>query len=480
MRNNIKKMLKIEYKPLNELILDPNNPRFAELYSESKKEGDLIEYLLYTEAAEEVATNISDKEEFHPDEALWVIPLGNKFLVKDGNRRCAAAKALQNPTKYGLELPKMNIDELPVLVYEDQDKLDKRIQEHHTHSLFKEWEPIAKALKALEMHKGGSSEESLREIDSNPRRLINLASFYHEAVKVVSEDFKRLLRGGRGKGKGKTIIFERLFSYKKDCGYKFKSKPSYEIEITNKEKFEGYVKALVSYLKGHPKVTHSDVDNEKAGFLHRLKAYGFDSEETSEPADTGATETNTEDNPQADEEASSGEEAQAEEGTSSERGSVKKKPKFTRKQVAPKLRDLIDECYNLDANLFANAKMALSRVAFEAILKYVIEQTKYEGKILKNYDYFNPAFRDRQGNPHKYTNFDKLKTGFIDLIKETGIKNSFEQFDLDKLHQIIHNYKTGALPSDAKKTAENLIPLIEFMLDEEEDFLKSIDTNKLT
>src|SRR5690554_2360490 len=92
--------------PLDDLVLDVKNPRFAELYSDSKNEDDLIEYLLYTEAAEEVAKGIVKVGEFYPDKPLWVLKLGEKYLVKDGNRRCSAVKALQLPGKYKLGLTK--------------------------------------------------------------------------------------------------------------------------------------------------------------------------------------------------------------------------------------------------------------------------------------------------------------------------------------------------------------------------------------
>lgn len=453
--------MKIEFKDINELVLDPNNARFAELYSGSSKEDDLVEYLLYTEAAEEVVKNISSKGYYYPDEVLWVVQRASKFLVKDGNRRCASVKALQNPQKYGLNLNKMSIDKLPVIVYTDENELERRVQEQHTHSLFREWDRIAKALKAYEMHNSGSSEENLREIDSNPSQLIKLASFYYGAVKISGEDLKKLLRRGRGNTGGKTIIFERLFSYSKQCGYKFKNKPSYQIDIFNKVKFTEYINALVAYLINNPNTTHNDVDHERADFLGRLKKYGFipgkpEIKITTEPEETESGDVSTK-----------------------KRGTVKSRPAFERKQVAPKLKRLINECYDLDNSNFANAKVALARVTFEAILKYVVEETKYKNKKLSSCNYFRTAFFNKQGNRNKYTNFSELRNKFVELIADTGIKNSFEQFDLDQLHQVVHNYKVGASPNDARTAAENLIPLIEFMLRDVNELLASLDTKKL-
>jgi len=453
--------MKIEYKNINSLILDPNNARFAELYSESNKEEDLVEYLLYTEAAEEVAKNISSRGYYYSDEVLWVVRHADRFLVKDGNRRCAAVKALHNPQKYGLNLLKMDIKKLPVMVYTDENELERRIQEQHTHSLFREWGSIAKALKVYEMYNSGSSEESLRDIDSSPSRLVKLASFYYAAVKIGGEDLKKLLRRGRGGTGGKTIIFERLFSYSKQCGYKFKNKPSYQIEIFNKVKFTNYVNALVAYLINNPNTKHTDVDKEKSGFLKRLKDYGFIPAESNEEMIVESKEGKV--------------------GSifRKGKGSIKSRPAFERKQVAPKLKRLINECYDLDNLNFANAKVALVRVTFEAVLKYVIEETKFKNRKLSSFNYFRLAFFDKKGNRCKYTNFSVLKNKFTDLIIDTGVGNSFKQLDLDQLHQVIHNYKVGASPNDARTAAENLIPLIEFMLQDVDNLLASLDIKKL-
>ena len=121
----------------------------------------------------------------------------------------------------------------------------------------------------------------------------------------------------------------------------------------------------------------------------------------------------------------------------------------------------------------------MARVTFEAVLKYAVEETKYKNKKLSSYDYFRIAFFDKHGSRRKYTDFSGLRNKFVELIVDTGVKNSFKQFDLDQLHQVIHNYKVGAGPNDARTATENLIPLIEFMLQDINDFLVSLDIKKL-
>ena len=71
------------------------------------------------------------------------------------------------------------------------------------------------------------------------------------------------------------------------------------------------------------------------------------------------------------------------------------------------------------------------------------------------------------------------KTKFTKLITNTGIRKAFEDFDLQRSHQIIHNYRFGAVPADAKGICDNLIDLIEFMFQDENDMLNSIDLTKL-
>ena len=169
--------------------------------------------MLYSEAAEDIADGIVAMGEFYPDRPLWVLQDCDNYLVNDGNRRCAAVKALQFPDKYDLETAAVNFTELPVLVYGNPADLNTRILQEHTNSLFREWDRIAKALEAYKLFKTGNSIDSMKEIDSQPIQLIKLASFYYEAVKVGGENLKALLRRGRGKTGGKTIIFERLFPY---------------------------------------------------------------------------------------------------------------------------------------------------------------------------------------------------------------------------------------------------------------------------
>jgi len=501
----------LKYVNLDDLKLDVNNPRFGELYNGSTSEEDLIEYLLYEEAAEEIAAAIVAKNEFYEDKALWVIKDKNgKYIVRDGNRRCAAVKALQMPLKYKLPLNKMPFDQLPVYEYIDEDELKSRIGEEHAASLFRSWERIAKALQILDLANNGKKDE-VNSLDSRPGDFIKLGSFYKEAVKYGGDELRRQLRRGRGKTGGKTIIYERLFRDAKLCGYKFKNSPNFKIEITDRVKFKNYIEALVKYVRNHSELKTADIDNER-DFIKYLKGYGFDpyaqpkestapttatsgslhtdqSGEATLPSSTNTSKpaNSTQNNsptiiPPASQTSSviSQNDSAAITTTQSSRHSIKRRPLFKRKKIPAALKKLIDECFDLNKDSFPNGKTALTRVTFECTLKYIAENTNWKGnKLLKDSNYFRNAFFDKQGKKLTYTNFSTLKTKFTELILDAGIKNAFNTFSLDLPHQIIHNYHTVANPVDAETICTNLVPLIEFMLRTEDDLLNGLDLSKL-
>lgn len=300
---------------------------------------------------------------------------------------------------------------------------------------------------------------------------------------------------------GKTIIFERLFKYSKKCGYYFQRKPVYKIKVTNRKEFNSYVKALVAYLKANPNTRTQDVDDAGESFLGRLKPYGFTpikKKPTPSPNPTNP-------NPQASPQSGTGNpqgvnvtpstngqgqgtpapapttpNASPTPTATPTRGSIKTKPKFGRKRIPATLAALIKECYSLDKDAFYNAKTALTRVTLECTLKYVVENTNYTPtKKICDSNYFRQVFYNSNNTRKPYTDFKKLKSLFTDLIVNVGTRSAFNSFDIQKTHQIIHNYNVGATPADAVGLCNNLIPIIEFLLQVENDLLSGLDTSRL-
>ncbi|MES2135054.1 MAG: hypothetical protein V4449_02350 [Patescibacteria group bacterium] len=458
---------KIAFLKTSDLVLDIDNPRFGELYTGSNKEEDLIEYLLFNESAITLVDRLASTKEFYTDKPLLVFDNGKKKIVKDGNRRCAAVKALLNPTKFGITSPAYKIKELPVVVYTNKAEIDKRIIEEHTNSMFREWDRIAKAIEVYRQFESGSSIESMEEIDSKPADLIKLASFYYEAVKIGGDDLKKLLRKGRGGTGGKTTIFERLFKYSNACGYRFKNKPDYVVEITDNKKFKSYIKKVVGYLTKNPSTTYRDVDEKNPKFFTEIGLSNLatqNSSGSSTPTTVSTSQTKGA--------------ALAAASIPKHTNKAQPKPEYNRTIPGP-LKKVIDECYGLNELTFTNSKIAMTRVVFECCLKYIVEETKYNGILLKDYSYFNNIFPNGTPTGRKWTNFTKLKNLFEELIKNAGKKQAFKSFDIEIPHQIIHNYNIAGLVKEAKTLCDNLIPLVEFMLETEANLLNSIDTQKL-
>ncbi len=387
------------------------------------------------------------------------------------------------------------------MVYHNLADLDTRIRLEHNSSLFKKWGRIAKALEIFRLFSTGNSIESLTEIDSNPKDFIKTATFYHSASEIQGENFKKLVREGKGETGGKTIIFERLFRERKLCGYSFKN--TGEIIIKNDELYRCYINAIVKYLLDNPKTSSRTLDEiHKKGdsFLKLLKPYGFPPEKKPEnnsqnnnvdsqnqqpnlnnsANDSGVDNIQSVDNDNQNNAGIPSTNTNNSSENPNTRHSVKNKPSFKRKKIPAALKTLIDECYNLDQNNFANAKTALTRVAFECTLKYILENTnKPNGNPICKSNHFILAYKSSNHKPLPYTNFDILKTKFTELINERGIRKAFEDFDLQRSHQIIHNYRVSAVPADAKVLCDNLIDLLEFMLQDETDLLNSINISKL-
>ena len=161
-------------------------------------------------------------------------------------------------------------------------------------------------------------------------------------------------------------------------------------------------------------------------------------------------------------------------GSTAKRGSVKKKPTITRKKVPSGIIARIDEYFMMDSTTMPNAKIAMARVTYECVLKYVVEHAK-SGKIaFRNSGHFGSAY-SRQ----PYTNFEEMNRKFIDLITDPGKKQAFNNFGFDKMHTIIHNYNTTGKTTDADQIKDNLIVLLEFMLQDESDLLNSLNLTKI-
>jgi hypothetical protein len=492
----VNKNFKHLHVQLDDLLLDTKNPRFADLYSGTSQE-DIIKYLLDEENARAIAENITKIGFFREEHPLLVLKMDDKYLVKDGNRRCAASKALQEHKKYKLP-ERFEILKLPVIIY-DESVLNSIIRDEHASTSVRSWSPIAKALEIHRLTLKGINENEIKEIDSDFKRFLKIANFYNHVVKFYGDRFRELVRSG-GEFGGRLTVFERLFLSDKECGYSFRGKKTnYSLNIFDEKRFNSYINAMVNYLHTNPKTTYHNVDNKtlRKEFLEKLKGYGFldkieinFSDFVEKKVNEKEQKTQNENNlffsdlvvrdtkQISDTSDHKSEQSNNSAKTSLFRCPVKKRPVWKRK-ILTKIKDVIEECYNLEDNKFPNAKTAMARIMLECTLKYVVEYTEYEGKKMRDYRYFKGIFPSSAEPRLEHTRFNELKKKFTELIKieHLAIKNALKDLDIESAHQAIHNYLIT--PTKGKTLCDNLIEIIEFLLKEEKEFLNSLDLTKL-
>lgn len=133
----------------------------------------------------------------------------------------------------------------------------------------------------------------------------------------------------------------------------------------------------------------------------------------------------------------------------------------------------------MDGKSFPNAKYSFVRIVFENVLKYVLEETEYSDSSGKRISLINtkPMKQGKCINSVGYTNFTNLKDNFANIVIERGVKNALKAFDLNRMNQTIHNCKVKVGELDAKTQTDNLMPIIEFLLQEEADLIAGLDTS---
>ncbi|MDD2392052.1 MAG: hypothetical protein PHU94_03860 [Bacilli bacterium] len=439
---------------LKNLILWDNNPRTFDKNYPNPDEKEIISRY-QADKILRIAKNILKYQNgnLQPGE-LTVVKKGKNFVIFDGNRRISAYKILLNPElatdkkdrfiEVSQKVSFTDKKELWVNIAPDIKSALTRIDDIHNNNFHENWNPTAKTNFAL-LNIDGQIKE-LKEKKTHLKRdslYKKIKSFvYNEEVLKIINDPNEF----------KITSLERIVDSsvgKEYLNYDFDEKG--EIVIGGDDKvFNQVLKKIaedVALRKADSRKQHTNEQKLKY-FKELFKNMGL---------------------------SKSGQDKEIIPKT--KRGTVRSYPKWTRKKILPQLKKIIDECYYLDSQSFANARTSFARVTFEAVLKYVIDETLWKNKKLKNYNYFQSAFFIKKRN--KYTNFTRLKTLFMDLILEAGIKKAFNDFDLEKLHQSIHNYRIGIGPNESISTTNNLIPLIEFMLQDEADLLSLIDTSKL-
>lgn len=174
--------IKIEPKRLDELMLDPRNPRLGRRLNNDDISQPQILDLMRAHSLEELATSFVESG-FWPQEAVLCVreQLEGKLslIVVEGNRRLAALKFLKasvdghppSPTWAkiisGWSVPHGFFDEVPVIQMPNRQSVDIYLGYRHVTGI-KEWNPAEKAeyIAYLIDQRGFDYDEVMRKIGS--------------------------------------------------------------------------------------------------------------------------------------------------------------------------------------------------------------------------------------------------------------------------------------------------------------------------
>lgn len=140
----------IFFKNLDDLQLDPENPRLPESLDRSQRA--IINHIAETTAIEDLMGAIAEND-FFPGEPLVAVPTGDKLVIVEGNRRLTAVLLIHNPdlcqkpTARMKEISanaKYRPNSLPVVQKGTRQEVLPYLGFRHITGV-KQWEPLAKA-----------------------------------------------------------------------------------------------------------------------------------------------------------------------------------------------------------------------------------------------------------------------------------------------------------------------------------------------
>lgn len=242
------KAYKTEKINISLLDLDTQNPRFLMLYNDSHSQDDIINYLLKNENALEIVKSIYENKDFFEDSFCYVLEQNGRYIVKEGNRRIAALKALAKPSKYlsDSKFEPFIVDSVNCLIYKDVKALNEKIFNRHTQIEVKSWSRLAQGAAIQEYLNKGGKLSDLKYIKDykNVYRLFKLWEATNQIDLEHSAKFKNLLIEGK-----RAAIIERFFG-REDLlmrmGFSFNNNLS--INISDMNVFTNSIDAFIKWL----------------------------------------------------------------------------------------------------------------------------------------------------------------------------------------------------------------------------------------
>lgn len=172
---------RIIWRPVRQLLLDPQNPRITPPVGAS--EDDLLRILYESEALEELALSLS-RNGYFTEEPMVIVPHGTlegMFVVVEGNRRLAAIKILLDPDlrrRLGAaDWPHLSAEratelvEVPTVSYPSREAVVPYLGFRHITGI-KTWDPFAKARYVAQLIDSGRAMEEVEEAIGDSARTV--------------------------------------------------------------------------------------------------------------------------------------------------------------------------------------------------------------------------------------------------------------------------------------------------------------------
>lgn len=158
--------------PLGDIRFDPDNPRFPNTL-DGTSEVSVLKFMLEDAGLIDLMRSIAAQGFFVGEPLLVVREDDGGYLTIEGNRRLAASKLLDDPSKApsrrravaavadsAIEVP----SKLPLLVFENRPAILKHLGYRHVTGI-KEWEPLAKARFLRQRYdEVASADNALRDV----------------------------------------------------------------------------------------------------------------------------------------------------------------------------------------------------------------------------------------------------------------------------------------------------------------------------
>lgn len=254
------KYYKVQKIDISLIDLDTQNPRFLLLYRDSYSQDDIINYLLKNENALEIVKSIYENKDFFEDSFCYVLENNDRYIVKEGNRRIAALKALAEPSKYlsGLKYEPFLVSSVNCLVYNNIKALNEKIFNRHTQIEVKGWSRLTQGAAIQEYLNKGGRLSDLNNIKDykNVYRLFKLWEAVSQIDEEHSNNFKEMLIEWK-----RSAIVERFFSKEnllKQMGFVFNKDLS--LNILDKTVFTNSINSFIEWLQPSNKITAHNIN----------------------------------------------------------------------------------------------------------------------------------------------------------------------------------------------------------------------------